>query len=109
MKIEIENLTFNCIIGLLDFERIKEQKVVVNISIEYHYTKDNFINYAEVANITKLNITQKQFKLLEDALISTKETIFKEFNNIKKLYIKIAKPEILDDCIVSLSDSWEFE
>ena len=108
MRIEIEDLTFSCIIGLLDFERVKEQRVVVDISIDYNYTKNNFINYADVANITKRVITENRFELLEDALNSTKVTIEKEFGNIKKLYIKIAKPDILDDCVVSLSDNWEF-
>ena len=29
MKIEIEQLTFKCIIGILDFERVKKQKVIL--------------------------------------------------------------------------------
>ncbi len=108
MKIEIQDLTFSCIIGLLDFERVKKQKVIVNISIDYNYTKDNFINYTEVASSVKQHIINSKFELLEDALNSSKEIILQEFCNIKKLYIKISKPDILDDCIVSLSDNWEF-
>ena len=109
MRIEIEDLTFSCIIGLLDFERVKEQRIIVNISIDYSYTKDNFINYADVANLVKSTIKANRFKLLEDALISTKEAILNEFNDyIKTLNIKISKPDILEDCVVSLSDRWEF-
>ena len=37
MKIEINNLTFKCIIGILDFERIKKQRVILNISFEYEF------------------------------------------------------------------------
>lgn len=33
MKIEIEQLTFKCIIGILDFERVKKQKVIINLSL----------------------------------------------------------------------------
>ncbi|NCB13429.1 MAG: dihydroneopterin aldolase, partial [Erysipelotrichia bacterium] len=47
MKIEISNLTFKCIIGILDFERIKKQKVMIDLSFEYQFSKDNFINYAD--------------------------------------------------------------
>ena len=43
MKIEISDLTFKCIIGILDFERIKKQKVIINISFEYDFSKDLFI------------------------------------------------------------------
>ncbi len=108
MKIEIEDFTFTCIIGVLDFERVDKQRVIVNITIEYNYIKDNFINYADVANIAKETIKTKKFELLEDALISVKEAIIKEFDNIEKLYIKISKPDILDNCIVSLSNNWKF-
>ena len=108
MKIEIEDFTFTCIIGVLDFERVDKQRVIVNITIEYNYIKDNFINYADVANIAKETIKTKKFELLEDALIGVKEAIIKEFDNIEKLYIKISKPDILDNCIVSLSNNWKF-
>ena len=109
MRIEIEDLTFKSIIGLLDFERVKEQSVVVDVSIDYNYTKDNFINYVNVADIVKKTIIKNRFELLEDALNSTKDAIVREFgNSMEKLYIKISKPDILDDCIVSLSDNWEF-
>ena len=41
MKIEISDLTFNTIIGILDFERIKEQRVIINLSFEYNFSKDS--------------------------------------------------------------------
>ena len=53
MKIEIEQLTFKCIIGILDFERVKKQKVIINLSFDYDFSKDNFIDYSEVANLVK--------------------------------------------------------
>ena len=37
MKVNITNLTFKTIIGILDFERVKPQKVVVDITFEYDY------------------------------------------------------------------------
>jgi len=51
MKIHINDLSFKCIIGILDFERIKKQKVIINLSFEYEFSKDKFINYAEVSNL----------------------------------------------------------
>lgn len=108
MRIEITDLTFTCIIGLLDFERVEEQRVVVDINIDYNYIKDNFINYVDITEIAKKTLTLNKFELLEDALNSIKENILKEFSNIERLYIKISKPDILDDCVVSLSNSWNF-
>ena len=108
MRIEITDLTFTCIIGLLDFERVEEQRVVVDINIDYNYIKDNFINYVDITEIAKKTLTLNKFELLEDALNSIKENILKEFSNIERIYIKISKPDILDDCVVSLSNSWNF-
>lgn len=47
MKIDIENLEFKCIIGILDFERVKKQKVIINLSFDYDFGKDNFIDYSK--------------------------------------------------------------
>jgi len=53
MKIHINDLTFKCIIGILDFERIKKQKVIINLSFEYEFLEGKFINYAEISSILK--------------------------------------------------------
>lgn len=103
MKIEISNLTFKCIIGILDFERIKKQRVSINISFKYKYTKEYFIDYSEVANIVKDTMKKKKFLLLEDALLILECKLYKLYK-ISNLRIKIAKPDILEDCIVSLSN-----
>ncbi len=107
MRIEIENLTFKCIIGVLDFERTNEQRVTVNAIIDYSYTENSYLDYAEVCNLIKTNLKNKKFKLLEDALLDTKEQIFNKFKPVKSLYLKISKPDILKDCTVSLSGKWE--
>ena len=106
MKIEIENLTFNAIIGLLDFERKTEQKVVVNLTATYSYKDGDYIDYVNICNIVKESIKSKKFELLEDALNYLNKTIQTKYPTIEKLYIKISKPDILNDCIVSLSEDW---
>lgn len=103
MKIEINNLTFKCIIGILDFERIKKQRVIINTSFEYEFTKDSFIDYAEVSTLIKTIMKKKNFFLLEDAILCL-ETLLTNKYPIKNLHIKISKPDILKDCIVTLSN-----
>lgn len=103
MKIEISDLTFNTIIGILDFERVKEQKVIVNLSFEYNFSKDNFIDYAEISNLIKSTMIKEKFFLIEDAILFFEELLNRKYP-IKNLYIKIAKPDIMADCIVSLSN-----
>ncbi|RXJ75799.1 dihydroneopterin aldolase [Arcobacter sp. F155] len=104
MKISIEKLTFKCIIGILDFERIKKQRVVIDIFFEYDFLdKDSFIDYSKVAAKVEKTMKEKKFELLEDA-ISTIEKQLKKKYPIKNLKIKISKPDILKNCIVSLEN-----
>lgn len=103
MKIEISDLTFKCIIGILDFERINKQKVIINISFEYEFSKDLFIDYSEISNLVKLTMKQQKFLLLEDAILYI-ETLLQNNYKISYLKIKISKPNILKNCIVSLSN-----
>ena len=102
MKIEISHLTFKCIIGILDFERIKKQKVIINISFEYNFSKDLFINYAEISQLVKTTMKEQKFLLLEDAILYL-ENLLNSNYQITNLYTKISKPNILKNCVVSLS------
>ena len=103
MKIEISDLTFKCIIGILDFERTKKQKVIVNISFEYNFSKDMFINYAEISELIKTTMKEKKFLLLEDAILYFENLLNNKYK-INNLHIKISKPKILKNCIVSLTN-----
>ena len=102
MKISIKKLTFKSIIGILDFEREKKQKVVVNLSFEYDFRNDEFINYAEVSKLIKTTMKNKKYYLLEDAIKDISSLLYEKYS-IKNLKLKISKPDILKDCIVSLS------
>lgn len=102
MKIEIENLSFKTIIGILDFERVQKQKVIINISFEYEFKNSEFIDYAEVSKLIKNRVKQMKYFLLEDALEDLKQ-ILNENYDIFNLKLKITKPAIMKDCIVSLS------
>jgi dihydroneopterin aldolase len=103
MKIEINKLRFKCIIGILPFERIKKQKVIINTSFEYIFTKDMFIDYSEVSALLKSTMKKQKFLLLEDAILYIEKLLLNKYP-ITNLQIKISKPDILKDCIVTLSN-----
>ncbi len=103
MKVKIKDLSFQAIIGILPFERQKEQLVVVNCSFKYLYKNDKFINYAEIATFIKELMINKKFELLEDAILTIKKELKKKFK-MKKLKLAIAKPTILDDCCVEVKN-----
>lgn len=106
MKIYIENLSFKCIIGILDFERIKKQEVIINLSFNYDFKEDSFINYAQVALLVEKTMKEKEFLLLEEAIIYIEELLYKTYKNenLNTLKLKITKPNILKNCIVSLEN-----
>ena len=107
MKVFIENLRFTCIVGILDFERTTPQDVIINLELGYEY-KTKFINYAEVAELIKFTMTEQKFELLEEALLYLFTLLKKHYKNISTLFIKITKPSILPDCLVSVSDFQDY-
>ena len=105
MKVSIDNLTFKAIIGILSFERITKQKVILDITFSYKFTKGqkDFIDYSHVANMAKMIMRKEKFLLIEDAIIYLDRALTHEFK-INKLKIKITKPDILKNCMVSVSN-----
>lgn len=102
MKILIENLTFETIIGILDYERTSAQQVRIDCTIDYPYSEGNFINYAEVAEIIEETMNQKQFELIETALNVLESTLKQNFPLIEELTLTIRKPDILTKCTVGV-------
>lgn len=107
MTIHVESLKFQCVIGILDFERLKPQDVIVNLELNYDFG-DEFINYADVAQLIKSSMIKKEFLLIEDALTDLSNSLKIEFSSITAIYLKITKPSILPDCRVSVSNTYEF-
>ena len=108
MTIHIENLTFDVIIGLLDFERDKPQRVIINLEANYIYNNDDFIDYADIVLVIQNKLKEKRYKLLENALLGLKKILYTTYPQLNTLSIKISKPDILDGCTVSLSKTWDF-
>ena len=108
MTIHIEDLTFDVIIGLLDFERDRPQRVIVNLEASYDYSDHLFIDYADMVLLIQNELREKRYELLENALLGLKELLSAAYPNLQRLSLKISKPDILPDCTVSLSKTWDF-
>ena len=101
MKIKINNLHFQCIIGILPFERKSEQVVIINLSFKYQFKNNIFINYADIVNYIEESMKNEKFLLIEDALLFMKKGLNSKYN-IKKLKLGITKPDIMKNCDVSV-------
>ena len=108
MTIHIEDLTFDVIIGLLDFERDRPQRVIINLEATYHYTHDQFIDYADIVLLIKDKLKAERYTLLENALLGIEETLYRTYPHLENLSLKISKPDILPECTVSLSKTWDY-
>jgi dihydroneopterin aldolase len=108
MKILIENLTFDAIIGILEDERITPQTILVDCHIEYDYHEKNFINYAHVAQQIEAIIQKEQFYLLEEGLEHLSQALKALFPPIKELQLSLKKPNILQNCTVGVQNRFIF-
>ncbi len=106
-KIHIEDLTINAIIGILNFERLSKQRVIINLELIYNYIdKSSFIDYSLIIKKIEELFDKKKYKLLEEAIDSIGSNLISLYPQITSLYIKISKPDIIKNASVSLSKEW---
>jgi len=108
MTIHIEDLTFDVIIGLLDFEREKPQSVIINLQATYDYSDEQFIDYADIVLLMQNKLKEERYELLENALLGLKKVLYIAYPQLTSLTLKISKPNIIPECTVSLSKTWDF-
>lgn len=87
-------LEFKCIIGCLDFERKKPQKVKIKLKIK----NDDFIDYAEISDFIYAKMKEKKFIYIEDALKYFELKLKEKYPKITKIKLQIAKPQIFKLC-----------
>lgn len=100
-KLTVKDLEFETIIGILDFERTKKQKVLLNAEFLYEFSEE-ILDYRLLREFL-LQAFDKNFDTLENALMYFKENIPKNFNNIRYFNIQLSKTQIFKDCLVSVS------
>ncbi len=108
MTIHIKSLTFDVIIGLLDFEREKPQKVIIDLEASYLYNNEKFIDYSDIVYLIQKDLKDKRYELLEETLLGLKELLHITYPQLTTLTLKITKPEIIKECHVALSHTWNF-
>lgn len=108
MRILIEDLTFTTILGILEDERTTAQRVSLDCIIDYHYTENNFINYAHVSQLIEDTMVAEKFLLIEEALEALSQRLKEAFPLIETLILTLRKPDILPNCTVGVQKSFIF-
>ncbi|OBV28609.1 hypothetical protein BKN38_06970 [Helicobacter sp. CLO-3] len=128
-EIIIENLEIKAIIGVLEAEREAPQRVIIDMKVKYdskrvkrgkafgtkaltstapHLDKDlrpyldKYLDYVELKDFLASHIKAQKYALLEDALEGSAKALKKRFPSIKRICLVIKKPDILQDCTISM-------
>ena len=90
---------FKCIIGLLNFERKKKQKIIIKIKAK----SDDFLDYAKLEKKVKKIYKKNKFFTIEDSLEFTSKELKNKFENLKYIKISVFKPNIIRNAKVGAS------
>lgn len=102
----IKELKFKAIIGLLDFERLNEQNVVISAYMRAFDAE--FIDYALACRVLENTVKNGQFKTVEEALNACAKSLKSAFSQLKSLNLEISKPGIVKNATVGAKIELEF-
>ncbi len=108
--VHIHNLVFEAILGILEFERLKPQKIIVNLDLFYTQLPNKaYLDYMEIQELIQKMMQEKQYLLIEDALKDLSHALKTRYSAISELYLKISKLEISPNSQVGASVKIRYE
>ncbi|MGL2431871.1 FolB domain-containing protein [Helicobacter pylori] len=108
--VHIHNLVFETILGILEFERLKPQKISVNLDLFYTELPNKaYLDYMEIQEIIQNTMREKQYLLIEDALKDLSQILKTRYSEISELFLKISKLEISPNSQVGASVKIRYE
>ena len=75
---------------MLECERIKKQKIKINISLQ----SDEFIDYSKLSRLLQIQMKAQKFYKIEDALSHFQSLLKQEYPSLRALKLKISKPQV---------------
>ncbi|RKV51667.1 dihydroneopterin aldolase [Helicobacter pylori] len=102
--VHIHHLVFETILGILEFERLKPQKISVDLDLFYTELPNKaYLDYMEIQELIQKMMREKQYLLIEDALKDLSHALKTRYSAISELYLKISKLEISPNSQVGAS------
>ena len=100
-KIIIKGATFFCNIGATEEERLKKQKIFVDVELYLNTKKSanliflsDTVNYSEVYDLIKKIAENEEYNLIENMADAIANKILKNFD-INKVAVRVKKPQAL--------------
>ncbi|MEM9469745.1 MAG: dihydroneopterin aldolase [Pseudomonadota bacterium] len=101
-RIVIRDLELNMFIGVLDKEKQKQQRVIVNVELDVepnqHWQKDEIsdvVSYADIIERIELIASKQHINLVETFAEKIAE-ICLSFSKVKIVRVSVSKPDIID-------------
>lgn len=102
--VHVHNFVFETILGILEFERLKPQKISVDLDLFYTELPNKaYLDYMEIQELIQKMMQEKQYLLIEDALKDLSHALKMRYSAISELYLKISKLEISPNSQVGAS------
>lgn len=102
--VHIHHLVFETILGILEFERLKPQKISVDLDLFYTQLPSKaYLDYMEIQELIQNTMREKQYFLIEDALKDLSQILKTRYKEITELFLKISKLEISPNSQVGAS------
>jgi len=103
-KVLIKDLVLDLKLGYYDFEKIKTQKVMFSLEVDYEDKKPSndkdlksIVNYAKIVKLIKKLVKNKHYNFLETLAEDVFDELFRD-KRIDKITLQIEKLEIMNDC-----------
>jgi 7,8-dihydroneopterin aldolase/epimerase/oxygenase len=102
-KLHIEKYEIQAILGILDFERSTKQKIIIDLEIELDFKKIQEqeskivvgVDYTELTEMVEQHIVLKEFRLIEDCVLSLGRLVMNQWEQIQLLTINVSKPDAI--------------
>ncbi|EQL73526.1 FolB domain-containing protein [Helicobacter pylori] len=108
--VHIHHFVFETILGILEFERLKPQKISVDLDLFYTQLPSKaYLDYIKIQELIEKMMQEKQYLLIEDALKDLSHALKTRYNEISELYLKISKLEISPNSQVGASVKIRYE
>ncbi len=108
--VHIHNLVFETILGILEFERLKPQKISVDLDLFYTQLPNKaYLDYMEIQELIEEMMQEKQYLLIEDAMKDLSHALKTRYSEISELHLKISKLEISPNSQVGASVKIRYE
>ncbi|GAA9306728.1 dihydroneopterin aldolase [Helicobacter pylori] len=108
--VHIHNFVFETILGILEFERLKPQKISVDLDLFYTQLPSRaYLDYIKIQELIEKMMQEKQYLLIEDALKDLSHALKMRYNEISELHLKISKLEISPNSQVGASVKIRYE